>query len=342
MAITSGAGPHFAWLNVGGGSFPIEHGSVEQQATRKSSTFSAAIPLSYPGAEATFANLGDNEATITVLTRGNNATLITGEIDTTNFDYIGRTIRVHGRDKAAKLHENMTSEKWLNKKGSEIVSDLAGRVGLSVTAEASKLMAGKMLHQDYVRLSDNVSFAKIIHKLAEFDGARWWVDAQGTLNYVAEGSPSGTYTLNYVPPTTGFIVADFMRLTISRNIQAGKSVEVTVKSWHPKDKKSYEKKSTVQGNGGPLKYNYDLPNLKQDHVDQHAKSRANEITRNEIRLNASVVGDPSCNVSMGLVLTGTGYWDQQYEMDCVHHEIGMSGHRTNITARSGKGGRSAS
>src|SRR2546425_10400863 len=119
MAITSGAGPHSASLSVDGATFPIEQGSVEQQATRKSSTFSAAIPLSYPGAEATLANIGDNVTTITVSTRGIEATLLTGEIDTTSFDYIGRTIRVHGRDKSAKLHENMSSEKWINKKGSE-------------------------------------------------------------------------------------------------------------------------------------------------------------------------------------------------------------------------------
>lgn len=341
MAITSGAGPHFAWLNVDGATFPIEHGSVEQQAIRQSSTFSAAIPLSYPGAEATLANIGDNTTTITVSTRGISATLVTGEIDTTNFDYIGRTIRVHGRDKAAKLNENTSSEKWINKKGSEIVSELCGRIGLSCKAESSALMAGKLLQQDYVKLSDNVTFAQIIHKLAEFDGARWWVDAQGTLNYVISGSPSGMYTLNYVPPSP-YIIADFMRLNIIRNVQAGKTINVKVSSWQPKDKKVYEKEATVGGNGGPLKYNYDLPNLKQDHVDQHAKSRANELARNELTLNASVVGDPSCNVGMGLILSGTGFWDQQYEMDCVHHEFGMSGHRTHITARSGKGGRSAS
>lgn len=342
MAITSGAGPHFAYLNVDGQSFPIERGSVEQQATRKSSTFSAALPLSYPGAEATLANLGDNTTTITVSTRGIPGTLVTGEIDTVAFDYIGRTIRVTGRDKAAKLHENMSSEKWINKKGSEIVSDLAGRIGLGANVEASALMAGKLLQQDYVRLSDNITFAQVIHKLAEFDGARWWVDAQGILNYVASGSPSGMYTLNYIPPGPGYMVADFLSLSINRNVQAGKDIQVTVKSWQPKDKRVYEKQTTVPGNGGPLKYNYDLPNLKQDHVDQHAKSRANEVARNELKLSASVAGDPSCNVGMGLILTGTNYWDQTYEMDCVHHEVGMSGHRTTITARAGKGNRSAS
>lgn len=342
MAITSGAGPHFAFLNCNG-SWPIEHGSVEQQASRKASSFSAAIPLSYPGAEATFAELGDNSATVEVTTRGMGGTLFTGEVDNVTMDYIGRTIRVSGRDKAAKLHENMTSEKWINKKGSDIVSELAGRVGLGIgSSGAGSIMAGKILEQDHVRLSDNVTFAQVIHKLAEFDGARWFVDTKGMLHYVDMNSPNGIYTLNYVPPTAGPIIADFMQLSIRRNIQAGKTIEVTVKSWHPKDKKVYEKQATVGGNGGPLKYNYHIPNLKQDHVDQHAKTRANEVAQRELRLTASIVGDPNCNAGMGLQLTGTGYFDQMYIMDTVHHEIGMSGHRTNITAHSGKGGRSAS
>ena len=64
MALTAGAGPHFAWIIVNGGTFPVEHGSVEQHKTRKTSTFSAVVPMFYPGAEAAFANLGDNEVRI--------------------------------------------------------------------------------------------------------------------------------------------------------------------------------------------------------------------------------------------------------------------------------------
>jgi hypothetical protein len=342
MAITSGAGPHFAFVIVGGQRFPIEHGTVSQHKTRKSSGFGATIPMSYPGAEATFAELGDNTTTIEATTRDITNTLFTGETDTADFDYISRTIHITGRDKAAKLHSNKSSEKWQNKKGSEIVSDLAGRVGLSAQVDASMLNAGKMLEQDWVRISDNVSFAYVIHKLAEFDGARWWVDPMGTLHYQSQNNPEGTYSLNYVPPDNGPMSADFMRLRIQRNIQAGKTVKVKVKSWHPKDKKMYESEKTVGGNGGPLEYNYHIPNLKQSHVDRHAESKANEHARHELRLHVDVVGDPTVNVAMSLVLNGTGFFDQEYEMDTVHHTLGMSGHRTSITARAGKGGRSAS
>ncbi len=343
MAITSGAGPHFAFLNVGGSSFPIEHGSVSQHKTRKTSTFSAVIPLSYPGAEAALAALGDNDATIIVQTRGTTATLFTGEADTTEFDYVGRVIRITGRDRSAKLHENKTSEKWLNKKGHEIVQDLAGRVGLSVQADGSTLMAGKKLEQDFVRLSDSISFAAVIDKLAPFDGARWWVDQNGTRHYRVGASPTGTYTLNYTPPTAGYMTADFVALKIRRNVQAGKTTNVKVKSWHSRKKEMFEGNSNVESKtSGEINHEYHIPGLLKDQVQQYAKARANELTRHELTLHATVVGDPTVNVAMGLQLNGTGFWDQTYEMDTVHHEFGMSGHLTSITARAGKGGRSAS
>lgn len=342
MAITSGAGPHSATLSVNGSTFPIQTGSVEQHATKKTSTYSANIPLSYPGAIGALAQLGDNITTVSVTTRGNQATLFTGETDTVEFDYIGRIIRLTGRDVSAKLHENRTSEKWQNKKGSEIVQDLAGRVGLSVEADGSQLMAGKQLQQDYVRLSDNVTFAYVIHKLAEMDGARWWVDQNGTLQYRLNSNPTGTYVLNYVPPTTGPMSADFMTLRVRRNVQAGKGIAVNVKSWHPKKKQVFNYSSNVSGNGTTINHDHDIPGLLQDHVKQYAKSRANELARHEFTINATVVGDPSVNVAMGLQLNGTGYFDQTYEMDSVHHEFGMSGHRTTLTAKSAKTGRSAS
>ncbi|SHG92085.1 hypothetical protein [Bradyrhizobium erythrophlei] len=342
MAITSGAGPHSAFLNVNGQSFPIEHGSVEQQAKRKSGTFSCAIPLTYPGALEALTGLGQNTATITVTTRGMNEPLTTGEIDKTNFDLIGLVINVHGRDASAPLHSNKTSEKWQNKMGSDIVTDLATRVGLKVQADPSGLMAGKQLQQDYVRLSDNVSFSYVIHKLAEFDGARWYIDATGTLHYQSQDNPTGVYTLNYVPPGPGPMAADSLALVVKRNVQAGKSQSVSIKAWHPKQKQVFTDTYVVPGKVGQVSYNYHIPNLLQDHVSQHAKSRAIERARNEFTIEASVPGDPTVNVGMDLQLNGTGYFDSTYQMDSVTHEIGMAGHTTHITARGAAAGRIAS
>jgi hypothetical protein len=341
MALSSGAGPHFAFLNVAGSSFPIEHGSVSQSALRKSSSFSGAIPLSYPGAADTLANLGENEATITVSTRGMTGTLITGEVDDVSFDFIGRAIHFTGRDKSAKLHDSKTSEKWLNKMPSDIVSDLIGRIGLSGNVTSSALMAGKQLQQDYVHLSDNVSFAYVIHKLAQLDNARWWVDGNGQFHYLPLGTQQSTYSIT-INQDQQPISADCLELKIKRNIQAGKTISTTVKSWHPKKKQVFSYTSNIEGSGGPINYSYHIPSLLQDHVIKRAKSQAAEKARHELTVSVTVVGDPTVSAGMGLQISGTHFFDQVYDIDTVHHDFGMPGHRTHITARSAKSGRSAS
>ncbi|WP_316399470.1 hypothetical protein [Bradyrhizobium sp. 33ap4] len=87
------------------------------------------------------------------------------------FDYIGPRIAFTAHDPSAKLHENKSSEKWANTTTTDVIKDLIGRVGMVGKFDGMQNMAGKMLEQDFVKLSDNVSFAYVIHKLAERDGA---------------------------------------------------------------------------------------------------------------------------------------------------------------------------
>jgi hypothetical protein len=341
MAITSGAGPHQAWLSVNGTTFPITSGSVSQSAKRKSSSFNATIPLSYPGAEDALAAVtSDDQASISTLTRGVTGQLIVGQVENVSFDYIGRTVSVTGHDLSAKLHTSKSSEKWQNKMPSDIVSDLIGRVGIAGNVFPSQLMAGKQLEQDYVKLSDNVSFSYIIHKLSEFDGARWFVDNNGVFQYLPFGNPSGIYSIS-IDQSAQPISSDCLSLRVKHNIQAARPHQVSVKAWHPKKKQVFQHTANVPGNGAPILYNYHIPNLLQDHVTKHAQSQANEKIRHELTVSATVVGDPTVNAGMGLSLSGTEYFDQTFDIDTVHHTLGMGGHRTSITARSAKSGRSA-
>lgn len=165
------------------------------------------------------------------------------------------------------------------------------------------------------------------------------MDANGQFNYLPIGSTQGTYSIS-INQDSQPISADCIYLAIHRNVQAGKSIQTTIKAWHPKLKKVFQYQSNVEGNGGPLQYNYHIPTLEQEHVEKHAKSRANERARHEFTVRATVVGDPSISAGMGLQLRGTDF-DQLFEIDSVHHEFGMSGHRTSITARAAKEGREA-
>lgn len=341
MAISSGFGPHAAWLTVNGQALPIEHGEVSSRATRRSASFSCVVPMAWPGAAAALARLGDNVATITVMTRGSWATLLTGEIDETEFDEIHRTIHITGRDKSAKLHDTKTSEKWLNKTPSEIIQELIGRVGLGGTVTGLGTLAGKQLSQDFVKLANSLSLATVIHRLAEFEGARWWVDGNGTFHYVPYGSPQGTYSIT-INQQSEPISADCLDLRIRRNVQAGKPLAVTVKGWHPRKKQVVSHTSNVSGTGTTRSYNYEIPTLVQGNARQHARSRATERARQEFCVTATVVGDPTVVAGMGLQLNGTQYFDQTYDLDEVHHDFGMGGHLTHLVARAPKSGRTAS
>jgi hypothetical protein len=279
MAITQGVGPHYAWLTAGGVTLPIKEGSVNQSALRKSAKFHVQIPMSYPGAEDALANISDNSCTITCQTRGVTGNLLTGEINDIDFDRIGRTITVNGSDESAKLHSNKTSEKWQNEMPSDIVSDLVGRLGFSSNVTSSAVAAGKQLQQDFVKLSDNVSFAYVIHKLAELDGARWFVDPNGMFHYVPFGTNIGTYSIT-VNQDQGPISADCLSLRIRRNLQAAKDICVTCKSWHPRKKQVFQGQATIGGSvNGTLNYNFHVPTWDEQHAQQFAKSHAIEKAR---------------------------------------------------------------
>ena len=108
-------------------------------------------------------------------------------MDTVDGDLVGGYVRVTGRDQAAQLLQMKVSEKWQNQPGSSIVSRLAGMAGLGAVTNSIGLMAGKKLQQDFVKLADNVPAGYVINKLAEFDGAKWYVN-NGQLFYSTLGT----------------------------------------------------------------------------------------------------------------------------------------------------------
>jgi prophage tail gpP-like protein len=340
MAISSGVGPHFAWAIVNGAQFPVESGTVHLTATKKPGIFSATIPMQYPGALAALADPGDNYTSIVVSTRGQTATLISGEIDDVEIEYVGGEYQIHicGRDPSAKLHDQKSSEKWVNKTPGEIITDLAGRVGLGVKiASPVAIKMQRKMKDDYTKLTDNISFAMVIHKLSEFMGAHWYVK-DGTLNIVpSDGSTSSGYSVSVWLDGEGRIVSDALALKIKHNVQAGKPIDLAVKSWHTRHEKVYEGQQQISGKGTTKKYRYNLPNLTQEHVDQHAKSKAQDHKRNEIEITAQCVGDPSIDISQGLSISGTDF-DGTYTIDAIEHEFGYEGHTMTITAKGPQGG----
>lgn len=337
MAISAGVGPHFAWLNVNGATFPVLEGHASITATKKTGTFSAEIALGLPGVESTLGpSLGDNTASIMVSTRGQQASLITGEIDEVDFDYIKGTVSVTGRDASAKLHAQKSSEKWANKQPGDIIQDIAGRVGLSPQIDPLAIKAGRIIQIDWTKLTDGISYGSVVHKLAEFMGAHWYVQGSN-LVVKTNGSTSAPYVINYSPGPPK--VSDAISLRIRRNVQAGKPIKVDVKSWHSRKKHNFVGTTMIGGNGSTQNYVYHVPSLTQDHADQHSKAKAKDHARHEIEVTVECVGDPSIVVSQPLQLNGTAF-AQSFDIDSIEHRFGMSGHVMVINAKSAAHGRS--
>src|SRR6266446_4675480 len=70
-------------------------------------------------------------------------------------DWGQRRVHIRGRDNTSALIDEKTNEKWLNKQPQDIITDLAGRAGLTVqfTGTAPD-RAGLKYKDDYNRISE--------------------------------------------------------------------------------------------------------------------------------------------------------------------------------------------
>jgi hypothetical protein len=330
MAISSGVRAPRALIKIGGQSFEVLSATVSQEATKQSATMTVECALNeFPGGDKFFADLSDNTAEMTI----DGVQLIEGEWDTCIINYDHTTVSLSGADTSAKLHEKKSSEKFTNQTREQIVETIAQRNGLSAQVVIATLMAGKLWQIDWAKLTDGVSDAAILHKLAELSGARWWVKT-GTLYFQDKVTVQSTYEVRYQSgglsePSSG----DFISMYISLNLQAEKDITVTVKSWHQKKKLTVSSSTTLNGSiSGNLTYDYRTPGLEQDHADDLANNKANELARHRIQIDVRVVGDPLIDIGQGLQLIGTAF-AQTLNMDRIYHSIDDHGYIMDITAR---------
>jgi hypothetical protein len=337
MAISSGVGPHKAWVTIPGGTFLLEEGMVTLRGNGQTGEYRGRLPMGLPGAYETFAGLGQNSSSIIVETRGIEGTLVTGPILKIDFDHIAGIIRFNGQDAGAILQNTKTTENFANMTGAGIVQKKGGELGFPVQVNVgSGIMAGKTVDlQNYNKLTDGYSVASLFQKLAELDGARWYVDGQGVLHYTTSPA-SGGYSVNYNagPPKR----ADFIELTVEVNTDASQTQETTCLSWQCNEKQVNQATASAGGRApGTKHYRFHVSNSTQDHVQAYAQSKAKQMARHGVTIVAHCVGDPSITINQGLSVNGTAF-DGLYTIDELQHAIGMRGHLMMITARSDAGG----
>lgn len=276
---------------------------------------------------------------------GDHREMITGQMDCPEICWEQNTIQVSGRDKSASLTEKKRNQKYLNKKSSDIVRDIAKDHGLEAQASAGSDNTGQKYDKDTAHLVLNRSDFETMSDLAEREGFRWYVDGK-TLFFEPDDQSNGSFSVFWKPPSPeSFAVANVLNLRTSRNMTAARQQKHTVRSWHHKDKKVYE--GTAEGGSGesgePVEYEHHHNGYNQEQVTRLAKARLKNSARHNMCVSVTMPGDLSADVRQTLNLSGTGtIFDSTYDIDEADFEISWgSAFVMHLTAKSaGSGGES--
>jgi phage protein D len=349
MAIQSGVKPHNGWVVVNGQKFQVIHGSVEFTTLDSTNQMHATLPLTAPGYLETFAQLNGADSVkvqAIVLGQTGQQTLTPNPftIKTIEFMLTHTQIHIHATDEMSKMSEARENDTYTNQKNSEVVSKIGQKNGVQVKVlKESKVMAGRKVQDQHVHTTDNVSAYTAIHKRAEIDGVRAYMDDQGVLNYGPPGT-GASYSVFWRKPTNQTpMVSDCLDLRVTHNLDASGTQENTVLGYNHDDKQKVEEKSTVPGAGATKKNYQDSGKITPEQAQQQSLAAADRQALHEWELSATVVGDPSIKSDGKIVLTGApAPLSQEYPIDTVTHHFGINGYTTTMNGKNKGPGREAS
>jgi hypothetical protein len=123
------------------------------------------------------------------------------------------------------------------------------------------------------------------------------------------------------------------RIKVSRSQTLAKDIIVIVQSWNQKQQRSFKVQyhvsqafKSARSGGKAQIYSYVVPNLTRDQAMALAKSTAQDITRHEKVLTATLPGDNQLTTRCMVQLSGSGTaWDQNYYPDTVTRRLSFNG-----------------
>ncbi|MDY3551398.1 hypothetical protein R5W24_000474 [Gemmata sp. JC717] len=263
--------------------------------------------------------------------------LILGQADDIDYDPVRRTITVTGRDLSAPLIDAKTAEKFVNQTASQIAETLARRRGLVPEVTATQTKAGVYYSADHVVLTQEMTEWDLLTYLAEQEGFDLWVSGDRLHFAPSPLDTNPAYKLEWLDGASNAV-----DLRLSRSQTLAKDVVVVVRSWNQKLQRSFKvtfkvaQASKSQRAGGLAQlYSFNVPNLTRDQCLALAKAKAEEITRHERVLTASLPGDSVLTTRAMVHLIGLGAgWDMMYYPDSVTRRISFEeGYRMELRAK---------
>ncbi len=276
-------------------------------------------------------------------------TLISGEVDSLDYDFATGAVSVSGRDFVAAMIEAKTQESFANQTSSEVVQTIAARHNLTAAVVPTTTLVGTFYQDDHTRQTLG-QFARaqtewdVLTYLAQHEGFDLWV--QGRTIYfqpqATQGAPD--FTVAVTTGANGVRVANVEHLRGSRALTLAKDIQVEVHSWNSRQARGFTKSARSVGakvaaiqpasnqvGTTTQRYVFVRPNLTEDQALQLAQSMLEQLGRHERTLDIEMPGELVMSPRSQIAVTGTGTsFDQSYWVDSIHRQVSMGGFRQSV------------
>lgn len=278
---------------------------------------------------------------------------IIGRVDDMLFDPVQNVIELAGRDFTSQFIDAKTTEAFTNQSVQAIVKTLAARHGMSANVGTNikppATFAGSFFEIDSRRIASEHSEWDLLTLLAHETQCSVYVTGQ-VLNFQPAKDPSkdNTYLIQWTPPTgqNGSPQANLIDVKFSRNLTLTKDVKVILTTWDRANSKPYKvtasaahTKNAVTRNtslpyGQPQIYSYTIPGLTRQQAVVKAQALLAEISKHEMRLDATLPADNILTSHTLVTVQGTGTpFDQVYYPDSVIRSMSGEGYRMTLAAK---------
>ncbi|CAG2136108.1 phage late control D family protein [Cupriavidus numazuensis] len=271
--------------------------------------------------------------------------LIYGQIDDVEYDPVGTTVTVTGRDLTAVFIDTKALVQYQNFTSSQIAEKLATSHGLTVSGPTTNTPAGTFYAYDHVLQMEERSEWDLLTYLAQSEGYLCYVRGK-TLHFEPRPTePGDPYEIRWSVDEDGLPAANVQDLKLSRSMTVAKGVTVLVRSWHSRQAKDFTayyptKGKTIQpGNASPhgsrQVYVIRRGGLTQEAATDLAQKTHREITQHEMNLWAILPADNILTQTAMLRLTGTGTkFDQDYYLDAITRSMSVqNGYLMTVSAK---------
>ena len=270
-----------------------------------------------------------------------------GLVDSVDFDPVGRTLRLSGRDLTSLFIDAKTTEKFPNQTASQVATLLAGRHGLTPVVTTTTTPIGRYYQIDHVRMTSNSTEWELLAWMADMEQFRVYVRGQ-SLYFEPQPDPSSapSYPMIWREPQgqVGNFASSTKHMSFQRTLTVGKGVIVQVHSWNPKQKAGFTATYPANKANGikpglataPAQvYVKNIANLTQEQAQQKARALYNDIIKHEMKLSAALPGDNQLDITSVIAVTGTGtVFDQSYFPQSITRRIGIDeGYTMQVSAK---------